>query len=304
MSCATGFQHNMKVYTAWIKPISFAAFLAGLMSAMPARSQPVEAHLPNALTITANYHEGIPSRPAVLLLHGFLQTFHSPPMSTLADNLSSKGYTTLSPTLSLGVNRRSQSSPCEAVHTQTMDAAEAEISYWVNWLQKKGHGQIALLGFSSTGNISLIQYQNKQRNPAVKKLILTSFNPMVTDPVELQKARTSPNARKLNDKPVFYTLGYCKRNFAAPEMVYMSYAQYTHEKILGMLRQADTPMDIIFGASDGILPAGWMSLIRQLRISAKVVTLENANHFFDGPSEFDLAESVEQSLKSMQAKRP
>lgn len=294
----------MNVFTAWIKTVALAVFLAGGLSAMPAQSQPVTARLNNGLSVSANYHEGIPSRPAVLLIHGFLQTYHSPPMSTLAANLASKGYTTLNPTLSLGVNKRSQSSPCEAIHTQSMDADAEEIAYWVNWLQKKGHSQIVLLGFSSTGNISLMQYQIEHRNPAVRKLILTSLNPMVADAEELQNVRSGKGEHKDPGKPRFYTLGYCKKNFAAPAKVYLSYARYTNEKILELLRQTDSPMDIIFGANDGILPASWISRIKQLSTPARVIALDNANHFFDGTSEFDLAETVEQGLKNIQAKQP
>ena len=114
------------------------------LNSLPALSEQVDTKLPNGVVAIANFHNGVNSLPAVITLHGFLQTHHSPPMSSLASNLSSRGYTVLSPTMSLNINHRSQSMACEAVHTHTMDSEVDEISYWVTWLNTKGYKNIVL----------------------------------------------------------------------------------------------------------------------------------------------------------------
>ena len=103
-------------------------FVCCAFLAQTSRAETVEVKLPSGIIASADFHQGITSQPAILLLHGFLQTRLSPPISTLANNLASKGYTTLSPTISLGINKRKQSMSCEMVHTHTMNDEVAELA--------------------------------------------------------------------------------------------------------------------------------------------------------------------------------
>ncbi len=265
---------------------------------VPVFAQTVEARLPSGITAKASFHEGLPALPAVLVLHGFLQADHSTPMSSLAGNLSSKGYTVLNPTITLGINRRSQSMACEAVHTHTMEDEVAEVGYWVNWLHKRGHREIVLTGFSSTGNHAILQFNAQGGHPAVKKAILANLNPVSIDERELQKARQNPGNRTL----ARFTMGYCKSNYMSTTRSYLSYALFNESRLLEMLKNTPVQTEVILGSADTVLPANWADRIGSLHAPVRVRIIGNANHFFDGAQEFDLADEVESILKSISPK--
>ena len=94
---------------------------------------------------SAEYLAGQRDKPAVLLLHGFLQTREFPTVATLARSLHDAGYAVLSPTLSLGIPNRRQSLACEAVHRHGMEDDIDEIARWVDWLKSRGHRSIVLV---------------------------------------------------------------------------------------------------------------------------------------------------------------
>jgi len=272
-------------------------------TSLPATAETVEVKLPTGITATANFHSGNPAQPAVLLLHGFLQTHHSQPMSSLAGNLASRGYTVLSPTISLGINRRSQSMACEAVHTHTIQEDVAEVAYWVNWLSSKGYKNIVPIGFSSTGNYEILMYNAQGSHPAVNKAILAGLIPIYTDHAERHKIRSVMDTRRQADNKNIgiFSLGYCKNNFSATSNSYLSYARFDERKLLELLKQTPVPTEVILGSSDTILPVSWPSKIEALKSRTRVTIIDKANHFFDGTSEFDLAEEVEHILKSLPA---
>lgn len=130
-----------------IPPLLLAA-LACLLIALPSfavQGSVVEARLPSGKIVNADLHVGKSAQPAVLILHGFLQTSTFPTIASTVDALSTAGYTVLAPTLSLGITRRNKSLSCEAVHLHTLDDDAAEVAFWVRWLMQKGHSRIVLV---------------------------------------------------------------------------------------------------------------------------------------------------------------
>ena len=276
-----------------------ALFGVLLLTIHPALAETVEAKLPTGIVATADFRAGQSSRPAVLLLHGFLQTRHAPPMSSLANTLADQGYTVLTPTLTLGINRRTKSLGCEAVHTHTLEGDIAEISFWVNWLAHKGYGSIALIGHSF-GSTQILYYLAQKPNPAVKKSILTSLVPLLSKPQEVQKtlarmkqARTSEHALER------FTVSYCSNNYVAPAAAYLSYVANDSSKTLDQFGKTKVPVEVILGAADTAMESIWPEKIRTRGIPVTVI--DKAGHFFDGAQEFDLADKVETILKTLPA---
>lgn len=286
-----------------MRPTSVAALMLFWLTFMTAHAEIIEAKIQRGITITANFHAGNPSHTALLILHGFLQTGHSEPMNALASNLDSKGYATLRPTMSLGINRRNQSTPCEAMHTHTVAQDIEEIDYWFKWLLKKGYRHIVLTGFSSTGNFESMLYSAQKPDPAITQLILISLNPILVEHNEQKRIRRVLHAGtgKRPQAPELFTLGYCKRNFAATPASYASYAVFDDSRLLDMISRNRLPLDIVLGSNDTILPESWIAQIDALKSKAAISVIPNANHFFDGTSEFDLAETVENILKRQTA---
>lgn len=265
----------------------------------PAFAETVEAKLPTGIIATAGFRAGQPSRPAVLLLHGFLQTRHAPPMSSLANTLADRGYTVLTPTLTLGINRRSQSLACEAVHTHTMDGDVAEIGFWVNWLANKGYGSITLIGHSF-GSRQILYYLAQKTHPAVKKAILTSLIPLLSKPQEVQKTLARGKQARTREQVLErFTLSYCNNNYVAPPAAYLSYVANDSRKTLDQFSKTRVPVEVILGAADTVMESIWPEKIRTRGIP--VTVMDNAGHFFDGAQEFDLADKVESILKTLPA---
>jgi len=276
-----------------------AALLGVLgLSIPPALAETVEAKLPTGIIATAGFRVGQPSRPAVLLLHGFLQTRHAPPMSSLANTLADQGYTVLIPTLTLGINRRSQSLACEAVHTHTMDGDVAEIGFWVNWLADKGYSRIALVGHSA-GSTQILRYAAQKPNPAVKKAVLASLIPFRGKQQEMRNALARTKRPDGKQAPGRFTLSYCNDTYVAPQAAYRSYAVNDTGQTLGLLEKIEVPAEIILGSADKTIAMDWPGKTRNRGIPVTVI--DKADHFFDGAQEFDLADKVESILKTLPA---
>jgi esterase/lipase len=292
--------HKLAEYMSKRRP-AIAVLLYLLLPPLPAAAASLEVKLPTGITVYAEYHRGLPSMPAVLLLHGFQQIHQSEPMNSLGSNLASKGYTVLIPTISLGVNKRRQSMACEAVHTYTYKEEVAEIAYWMNWLDNKGYKTIIPAGFSSTGNVGLLIYNAQVSHPAVKKIILVSPNPTFFDLAERQKIRTAMNTKQTASRKKLgaFTLGYCKKNYFATAANYQSYTQYDESKFVELIRQSPVPAELILGSADTILPAAWLTQLKVLKAPARTTIIDQANHFFADTAEFDLTDAVENIIKNI-----
>lgn len=262
-------------------------------------AETVEAKLPTGIIATADFRAGQPSRPAVLLLHGFLQTRDAPPISPLANTLADQGYTILAPTLSLDINRRTKSLGCEAVHTHTLEGDIAEISFWVNWLAHKGYGNITLIGHSF-GSTQILYYLTQKTNPAVKKAILTSLVPLLNKPQEVQKTLARVKQARTKEKVLErFTMSYCNNNYVAPPAAYLSYVANDNGKTLDQFSKTKVPVDVILGAADTAMDSIWPEKIRSRGIPVTII--DNAGHFFDGAQEFDLADKVGAILNTLPA---
>lgn len=269
-----------------------------ILTTHPALAETVEAKLPTGIIATADFRAGRPSRPAVLLLHGFLQTRHAPPMSSLANTLADQGYTVLIPTLTLGINRRAKSLACEAVHAHTMDGDVAEVGFWVNWLTDKGYTSIALVGHS-VGSTQILRYAAQKPNQAVKKAILTSLVPFSGKPQEVQNALALTRQPASEQALERFTLTYCINTYVAPPAPYLSYVANDTEQALGLLGKIKVPVEIILGSADKTIATDWPGKIQSRGIPVTVI--DKAGHFFDGAQEFDLADKIEAILNTLPA---
>jgi pimeloyl-ACP methyl ester carboxylesterase len=258
--------------------------------------------LMNGLIATAAYKAGNPELPAVLILHGFLQTRDSPTVHQLAVRLSDIGYTVLSPNLSLGISKRNKSLACEAIHLHSMEDDLKEIDTWVNWLVSKGHNQIVLIGHNY-GSLMLIAYLSSHPNPAVRKLIAVSLVDAQVDMGGQQWQKTETDLQhKFNDKDaslVQYPLSFCKK-YPTSAQNYMSYASWQRTRVLKVLSRLKVPVIIIMGDGDTRLGASWTSALKKANPS--LVVIKGADHFMSGEYEFDLLNAVLAALRSPQAK--
>lgn len=264
----------------------------------PALAERVTLDLKPGLTARAEYHRGAADKPAVLILHGFLQTHTFPTVHNLANGLASAGYSVLAPTLSLGVTHRDRSLPCEAVHTHTVEGNRRELDAWLAWLRERGHDRVVLIGHS-LGSAELLLYLEARRPREVKRFIAISlvesrpFEDKVDNTAFVRAQREK--LRRGDERPEAYPLSFCKRFVATPQ-TFLSYLSITPERVLQAARTLRIPALFIMGGGDHRLGVGWIEQLQRTR--KRVAVIPGANHFLDGEHEFDLLDLVLETLKA------
>lgn len=273
-----------------------------LISIFPAAAHAVIAQLEMrpGIPASAEYLAGERDQPAVLVLHGFLQTRDFPTVATLARGLHDAGYTVLSPTLSLGIPNRTQSLACEAVHRHSMDDDIAEIARWVEWLKSHGHRSIVLLGHSF-GSLQLLAYLTAGPDATIRGYIGVSLieAEVGTTPRAALIAQLESQAPLKQRTLVTQHLAYCRKYLSTPEAL-LTYVRWDQPQTLSVLKQSPVKIKLIMGDTDHMLGHGWLKALKH--VQTPMVIVKDANHFMDGEHEFDL---LGHALKSMDLlKRP
>jgi len=282
-----------------------------LCSLLPTRllAAEISVALPGGLKGLADYHEGQAGKPAVLVLHGFLQTHRFSTVRLIASEVAEAGYPVLSPTLTLNIDQRHNSLTCDAIQNHSVEQATQEIHAWITWLKKQGHSHIILIGHS-TGSDNLLSYLQDGADPAISAFIATSAGPMETwqHPEESRKQLAEANAAVAKGDAGLkrFSLGFCRNNYMAPSKDYLSYMHWNREWILRQLKQRAVPTTVVLGQADRWLPPGWADTIE--RNGIPLVRINDANHYFSGISEFDFQATilslVEAAAKSDGAHKP
>ena len=271
-------------------PLRFLLFI--LMAVPPfLYAATVEITLASKIIITAEYRAGAPSKPAVLLLHGFLQTRDFPTIQRLGQSLAEEGYTVLVPTLSLGVPKRKQSLACGAIHNHSYEGDVAELGTWVDWLRQRGHNAIVLVGHSF-GSLQVLSYAARDTSPALRAVISVSLvdGEGSADNVRRLAVRDAKARLKRGNNQLFSPeLIFCK-TFPTTPSNFLSYANWDKKNVLALLRQVKTNNFIVVGEKDTRMGKDWPNQLRAQGVNVSVI--ENANHFFDDQHEFDLLETV------------
>lgn len=264
---------------------------------LPAAAERARIDLGAGIVAQAEYLPGKPTLPAVLLLHGFLQTHEFATVAALARGLSDQGYTVLAPTLSLGIPNRKKSLACEAVHVHSMDMDLAEIDRWIKWLTSRGHGRIVAVGHSY-GSLQLLAYLSGKPDPAVRGFVAASL-------VETQigaDSRTALIARlqdavKRGDRTlVRHHLSYCKRYLSSPDAM-LSYVRWDRPRILKALADYKGEKLLVMGSADSVIDPQWLQVL--VRSGTPIRVVEGASHFMDGQHEFDLLDHSLELLRGL-----
>lgn len=251
------------------------------------------------ITATASYFAGDKLKPVVLLIHGFLGTRDHATLKNLNTAIQDQGYSTLAPTLSLGIDKRKQSLACEAIHTHTMNHDIAEINHWVQWLIKKGHHKIILLGHSF-GSLNMLVYLEQHQLPEISYAIATSLidiehaigKQSVKSQLKEAHKQIKNNNKSLNE----YKISYCKKFISTAE-TFVSYAEWDKKKILGLLKTVKKPVHIIMGENDKRMEKNWPGQLSKQ--GTKVDIINGANHFFSDEFEFELHDQVINTLNKI-----
>jgi pimeloyl-ACP methyl ester carboxylesterase len=258
------------------------------------QAESVELTGPDGLTLTAEFTTGKPGLPPILILHGFLQTHSFPTVRRLADALADAGYPVLTPSLSLGLDRRNTSLACEAIHVHSMQQDAEEVGYWVDWLQRRYQRKPVLIGHSA-GSVNLLAYLSASPAPPVQRVILltlahfgsrTDFSFETPEDGARAAAALAAGATGLQR----YALAYC-RSYVATPADYLSYFEWNQRRVSETLRRIQVPLAVILGDSDDRIDDLW--LLELVDSGIELYLVPGASHFFDQQYEFELLDQVE-----------
>lgn len=274
--------------------------LLPLCLSTPAWAEPVTLALRPNLTALADFKPGRADKPAVIILHGFLQTHESPIVFRLASGLAGAGYSVLTPTLTLGVTHRRSSLACEAIHSHTLSDGVAEIGRWVDWLGKRHKGPVVLVGHS-LGSLTLLAYLEESRLPKVNKAIgISIMEGRIGRKPTTQAALLLDLEKRLQAgqrSPIKQPFAFCPSMLASPESL-LSYLEWTPKRVMAISGKHRSKIAYIMGGNDDRLGEGWLSGLSKTGV--KVRTIPGANHFMDGEHEFDLLDSVIDELNGLE----
>jgi pimeloyl-ACP methyl ester carboxylesterase len=259
-----------------------------------AQAEKVSAALPSGVVVNADYVSGDPSQPALLVVHGFLQTREFQATKNIIDGLSYMGYEVLGPSLSLGVESRRKSLSCEAMHKHTLEDDLEELDHWVDWLLQHGHSSIVLVGHSWGGQQALAYVAKYPDRPitgvVAVSLVRTRQTQSILD-TQSEQARIRLKAGEAG--PDNYELNFCKKYTGTPQS-YLSYAEWSDAKVLTTVKNTRPPVHVILGGDDRRIDNDWVSSLRNS--GAEVSRITGADHFFSSQYEFDLLDELEKSL--------
>lgn len=248
----------------------------------------------------ADYYNPDSKKPAILILHGFLQTYQFSTVQYIASELIDNDYPVLTPNLSLNINKRNGSLSCEARHSHTSNDGNIEIEQWIQWLIKQDHSKIILIGHS-TGSNQILSYANNNPHTSVLGLIVTSIGPVWsishTKHALMDIASAKQQLKSDPDVILRYTIGFCDNNFTAPPNAFLSYMHWSEKFTLNAIKNSKKPVHIILGEKDQFLPLNWAAKVRT--ISSNLSIISNANHFFSGSSEFLLQDLVRDKINKL-----
>ncbi len=283
-------------YRWWAETICGGWMFLLLTYGTVAGAEVISIEMANQLTASAEYRAGNSGLPAVLILHGFLQTRDFSTVARLSDSLHELGYSVLAPTLSLGISTRAKSLPCEAIQTHSMQSSVDELRTWVRWLTNRGHQQIMLVGHSA-GSVMEVAYLSQQPDPAIQGAILISLSYFGQGKAAFENAADADRARQAlaqdNNELDHFGLAFCKEYLAHPRD-FLSYYHWSKQHTLDALQATQVPVSVIIGEADDRIDREWIATLQQHR--ARVIMVPGANHFFDAETEFDLLNEVEAIL--------
>lgn len=247
--------------------------------------------------ISAEYLAGDNGAKPILILHGFLQTNKFPTVSRLATALNESGYSVLTPTLSLGINKRNKSLACEAIHTHNMKSDTQEISLWVNWLNSQTGKPVNLIGHSA-GSLTLINFLHLPAKAPVDKTILISlsyFGEGLFSNETMEDAQRAYIDTKNGFNPLgTYAISFCKV-YPTRALDFLSYYEFNRDKVAKLVSKYAENVSVIIGTDDLRADKNWRMYLKENDIN--VISIDGANHFFDQSHEFELFDKVESLLE-------
>ncbi len=266
--------------------------LIGLPTTLQAGSARMELAIFQDRAVQAEYWPGAVDEPAILILHGWLQTRDFPAVRRLAEGLAGEGFSVLTPSLSLGLDRRQQSLDCAAIHTHSMQQDVAELLAWTGWLSKRTGKPPILIGHGS-GGVQLAALLEAHPDLAVDQLLLVSpsyFGEVqAADRFSAMRKRAHDALRRSDNALDVYALQFCNA-YSTTAAAFLSYSHWDRDRMQQTVADGRMPVTVIFGDRDKDIDRDWLAALRDAGV--RVHAVAGANHLLDLANASDLFDRV------------
>lgn len=286
---------------------------AVLFGAALAQAEDVTLESPQGLTLTANLvladGQDVSER-IVLLTHGTLAHGKMEIMATLQEVLKERGISSLAPTLSLGLSKRTGMYDCQVTHTHKHTDALEEIGLWLDWLKAQGATDVVLAGHSRGGN-QTAWFAARNPDPVVSKVVLIA--PATWDAEAaargFEKTHGRPLADVLAEATALINAGQGDQVMKGVGLLYCPGADVTAASFEDYYRADDRrhtpnlmpmigkPTLVVAGSEDTVV-ADLIDAVRPLADAGTVqmVVVDGADHFFRDLYAEDVADAIEAFL--------
>lgn len=248
----------------------------------------------------------------ILLLHGTLAHNKMEIIVAQQNLLADRGFSTLAPTLSLGVSKRTGMYDCKVTHTHRQADALDEIGLWLNWLKSQGAKTVTLAGHSR-GGAEIAWFAATHDDPVVDKVVLVA-------PATWDAAHTASGFKATHKADLAGVLAKAKALVAAGKgdevmkgvgLLYCPGADATAASFVGyydggpnfdtpsLLGKIKKPVLVAVGTLDTVVP-DIAPRVRPMADGKKIkfVTVADADHFFADLYGEDLADAIAVFLKN------
>ena len=248
--------------------------------------------------------------PVVLLLHGTIAHGRMEIMSGLQTALKDRGVTTLSPTLSLNLDRREGMYDCKVPHTHRHSDAVGEVDVWTRWLREQGVERLSVLGHSRGGN-QIARYAAEHPEAALEAVFLIA--PGQWDPEEIFANNVGgagwPKPTQIKEAERLVAAGrggemiqsvfflHCPDTVVTAESLDNYYVRAAEHMTFYLARRIKAPVTFFVGTQDTVQP-GLVQAATAFAESnpAQVVVIDGADHFFRDLYLEDIADRIAATL--------
>lgn len=266
-----------------------------------------------ALTLNANLETAgteWQKGPVVLMTHGTLAHGRMEIMQSLQSALKDRGISSLSMTLSLGLDNRHGMYDCATPHTHRHADAVEEIGAWLDWLQSQGVAGVALLGHSRGGN-QIARFAAAHPDEPLSAVVLIapqtwSESDAAADyqkrygkelAPQIEQARRLDAAGKGGTLMEHVDFVYCPDSSATASAFLSYYAPDPRMDTPHLIPEIKAPVLVVAGSEDDVVK-GLTEKVQPLADGqrVKLIVIDGADHFFRDLYAEEIADAVEAQL--------
>ncbi|RKT45473.1 alpha/beta hydrolase [Thiocapsa rosea] len=249
--------------------------------------------------------------PVVLMTHGTLAHGGMEIMQTLQSALQERGISSLSMTLSLGLDNRSGMYDCATPHTHLHTDAVGEIDAWLGWLQSQGVEEVALLGHSRGGNQSA-RFAAEHPDAPISAVILVApqtwseaaavqdYDKRFSKALEpqLKRARLLDTEGRGAEMLAPVDFIYCAETSATAAAFLSYYSPDPRMDTPRLIPEIKAPVLVVAGSEDDVVE-GLVEAVQPLADGERVnlIVLDGADHFFRDLYAEEIADDVQTLLE-------